>query len=175
MRNLMLALGLAATVAPALVLPAAPAEAQRRYRDDRRNDNDRGYKYREWRDDRGRVRCRKPDGTTGLVVGGVAGALLGRTIDTRGDRTIGTLGGHVAGDLVTAFRRRHPAVAVRFHETDFTDPTAGLRTGLADVALTRQPFDRTGISVRELRPDPVGADPIGADPTEPDADAVAGA
>jgi len=31
--------------------------------------------------------------TTGLLVGGVAGALLGRTIDTRGDRTVGTLGG----------------------------------------------------------------------------------
>ena len=45
------------------------------------------------------MRCRKPNGTTGLVVGGVAGALLGRTIDTSGDRTIGTLGGAAAGAL----------------------------------------------------------------------------
>ena len=70
MRKLMLALGCTAMVVPTLVLPVTAADAQRR------------YKYREWRDDRGRVRCRKPDGTTGLVVGGVAGALLGRTIDT---------------------------------------------------------------------------------------------
>ena len=87
MRKLMLAFGCAAMVAPALVVPVSEADAQRR------------YKYREWRDDRGRVRCRKPNGTTGLVVGGVAGALLGRTIDTSGDRTIGTLGGAAAGAL----------------------------------------------------------------------------
>lgn len=86
MRKLMLALGATAMVVPALTVPDI-ADAQRR------------YKYREWRDDRGRVRCRKPDGTTGLVVGGVAGALLGRTIDTRGDRTLGTLGGAAAGAL----------------------------------------------------------------------------
>jgi uncharacterized protein YcfJ len=82
-----LALGCAAMAVPTLVLPASSADAQRR------------YKYREWRDDRGRTRCRKPDGTTGLVVGGIAGALLGRTIDTRGDRTLGTLGGAAAGAL----------------------------------------------------------------------------
>lgn len=86
MRKLMLVLGATAMVAPALTVPQV-ADAQRR------------YKYREWRDDRGRLRCRKPDGTTGLVVGGVAGALLGRTIDTRGDRTLGTLGGAAAGAL----------------------------------------------------------------------------
>ncbi|HEX8484812.1 glycine zipper 2TM domain-containing protein [Sphingomonas sp.] len=87
MRKMMLALGCAAMVAPALIVPVSEADAQRR------------YKYREWRDDRGRTRCRKPDGTTGLVIGGVAGALLGRTVDTRGDRTIGTLGGAAAGAL----------------------------------------------------------------------------
>ncbi len=87
MRKMMLALGCAAMVAPSLMVTVSTADAQRR------------YKYREWRDDRGRARCRKPNGTTGLVVGGVAGALLGRTIDTRGDRTIGTLGGAAAGAL----------------------------------------------------------------------------
>ena len=87
MRKLMLAMGCAAMVVPAtMVVPVSQAGAQR-------------YKYREWRDNRGRLRCRKPDGTTGLVVGGVAGALLGRTIDTRGDRTLGTLGGAAVGAL----------------------------------------------------------------------------
>jgi len=35
----------------------------------------------------------------GTIIGGVGGALLGRTIDTRGDRTLGTLGGAAAGAL----------------------------------------------------------------------------
>ncbi|WP_306216283.1 LysR family transcriptional regulator [Actinoplanes sp. RD1] len=73
--------------------------------------------------------------------------------------TVGTLGGgdEAAGRLAATFRRAHPAVAVHFRESDFTDPTAGLRAGLADVALTRRPFDETGFRVRELRADPVGA------------------
>jgi uncharacterized protein YcfJ len=88
MRKLMLTLGCSAMVLPAtMILPVSEAGA-------------RNHHYREWRDDRGRARCRKADGTTGLLVGGVAGALLGRTIDTRGDRTVGTLGGAVAGGLL---------------------------------------------------------------------------
>ncbi|MEV4707914.1 LysR substrate-binding domain-containing protein [Actinoplanes sp. NPDC049316] len=55
-----------------------------------------------------------------------------------------------------AFRDRHPDVTVRVREADFSDPTAGLRSGLADVALTRAPFDETGLSLRVLQSDPVG-------------------
>jgi DNA-binding transcriptional LysR family regulator len=58
--------------------------------------------------------------------------------------------------LGAAFRQRNPGVRVRIRETDLTDPTAGLRAGLADAALTRTPFDRTGLSIRVLRSDPVG-------------------
>lgn len=96
MRNMMLALGAATLVIPtAAVVPVAvdgvssysQAEAQNRYR------------YREWRGRDGRTYCRKPNGTTGLVVGGVAGALVGRSIDTGGDRTLGTLLGAGAGAL----------------------------------------------------------------------------
>ncbi|GAB2773006.1 LysR family transcriptional regulator [Amycolatopsis magusensis] len=57
--------------------------------------------------------------------------------------------------LVAAFRARHPKVTVRVREADFSDPTCGLRSGLADVALTRAPFDDTGISTHTLRADPV--------------------
>jgi outer membrane lipoprotein SlyB len=92
MRNLFLAAGAAALLVPAsLTVPVAvetgysKAEAQRNHR------------YREWRGRDGRYYCRKPNGTTGLVVGGVAGALAGRAIDTRGDRTVGTLLGAAAG------------------------------------------------------------------------------
>jgi DNA-binding transcriptional LysR family regulator len=58
--------------------------------------------------------------------------------------------------LAGAFRQHHPGINVRIREADLTDPTAGLRAGLVDAALTRTPFDRTGISIRVLRSDPVG-------------------
>ncbi|CAL9374616.1 Hca operon transcriptional activator HcaR [Streptomyces sp. enrichment culture] len=62
-----------------------------------------------------------------------------------------------AARLARAYRRRHPHVEVRVRNTDLTDPTCGLRAGTVDVALTRGPFDETGLTVRELRADPVGA------------------
>lgn len=58
--------------------------------------------------------------------------------------------------LAAEFRHRNPGVEVRIREADFTDPTAGLRAGLADLAITRTPFDRTGIATLVLRSDPVG-------------------
>ncbi|MEG8178850.1 LysR family transcriptional regulator [Nocardia terpenica] len=73
--------------------------------------------------------------------------------------TIGTLAdtaAHVGGKLVTLFRARHPHVSVDIREADLVDPTAGLRTGLVDVTLTRTPFDDTGIGMRVLRSVPVG-------------------
>jgi len=73
--------------------------------------------------------------------------------------TVGILGDSAergATRLAANYRRRHPGVEVRTHETDLTDPTFGLRAGLVDVALTRGPFDQTGLAVRELRADPVG-------------------
>lgn len=69
MRKIMLALGASAMVLPSVMVTTTQADAQRR------------YKYREWKGNDGRWRCRKPDGTTGLIVGGVAGALLGRSVD----------------------------------------------------------------------------------------------
>ncbi|MGW7075249.1 LysR family transcriptional regulator [Streptomyces sp. NPDC054866] len=74
--------------------------------------------------------------------------------------TVGILGDSAdpgARRLAAAYRRRHPQVEVRIRETDLTDPTCGLHAGLVDVALTRGPFDETGLTVRELRADPVGA------------------
>jgi DNA-binding transcriptional LysR family regulator len=58
--------------------------------------------------------------------------------------TIGTLADsaeRTGTHLAAAFRERHPGVDVRIHEADFTDPTAGLRAGRTDVALTRSPFE----------------------------------
>lgn len=74
--------------------------------------------------------------------------------------TVGILGDSTdpgATRMANTFRGRHPRVEVRIRETNLTDPTCGLRGGLVDVALTRGPFDETGLTVHELRADPVGA------------------
>ena len=47
----------------------------------------------------GRTYCRRSNGTTGLVVGGVAGALLGNVIDGGHNRAVGTIVGGGAGAL----------------------------------------------------------------------------
>ena len=88
MRKLSLALAAAAMAAP-VALPA-PAFAN----------HDGYYHGKTWRDDQGRLRCRKSNGTVGLIVGGAAGALAGRAIDTRGERTTGTVLGAAAGALI---------------------------------------------------------------------------
>ncbi|MGP9022952.1 LysR substrate-binding domain-containing protein [Streptomyces sp. BR1] len=74
--------------------------------------------------------------------------------------TIGILGDSTDPSvtrLADAYHRRHPHVEVRIRETDLTDPTCGLHAGLVDIALSRGPFNETGLSVRRLRADPVGA------------------
>jgi hypothetical protein len=54
-----------------------------------------------WRGRDGRYHCRRNDGTTGLLIGGVAGGLLGREVAGRhGDRTAGFLLGAVGGALI---------------------------------------------------------------------------
>lgn len=117
---------LAGAAAPALALPAlhpAPATAtvahdaddgwnhgrdhwrDRRYRGDygRRyyadNDYRRDY-YRgpSWRGRDGRYYCKRSDGTTGLLIGGAAGALIGHGI--AGDRTLGAILGGAGGALL---------------------------------------------------------------------------
>lgn len=72
-------------------------EQQRRYEQSRYDNN---YRGQTWRGDDGRYYCRKSNGTTGLIVGGAAGALLGREIAGRGDRTLGTILGAAGGALL---------------------------------------------------------------------------
>jgi Ni/Co efflux regulator RcnB len=52
-----------------------------------------------WRGDDGEYHCKRSDGTTGLVVGAAAGALVGNQL-ARGDRTLGTLLGAAGGGLI---------------------------------------------------------------------------
>jgi hypothetical protein len=77
---------------------------RRRYRDRDRDYSDDGRRLGRrdhvWRGNDGRYRCRRDDGTTGLVIGAIGGALAGRAVDTRGDRSLGTLLGAVGGGLL---------------------------------------------------------------------------
>lgn len=68
-----------------------------RYREYRLSRNDRIYRGRD-----GRYYCRRSDGTTGLIVGGVAGGLLGNVIAPGGSELLGTVLGAAAGAAVGA-------------------------------------------------------------------------
>lgn len=53
-----------------------------------------------WRGEDGRYYCRKKNGTTGMIIGGAAGALAGRAIAGRGSNTLGMIVGGAAGALL---------------------------------------------------------------------------
>lgn len=55
---------------------------------------------RVWRARDGRYYCKKSNGTTGLLIGGAAGALLGRELAGNGDRTLGAILGATGGALL---------------------------------------------------------------------------
>jgi outer membrane lipoprotein SlyB len=94
MRNLVLAVSATAMAVPiSMALPTTEAQAQR-------YDRHGNYTGRTWRGRDGRYYCRRSNGTTGLLVGGAAGALIGREIDGGRNRTAGTVVGAVAGALI---------------------------------------------------------------------------
>jgi len=66
-----------------------------RYRERRLSRNDRIY-----RGENGNYYCRRNDGTTGLIVGGVAGGVLGNVIAPGGSGLLGTLLGGAAGAAI---------------------------------------------------------------------------
>lgn len=102
-----------AIAAATLAIPTVPAMAHkdRGYHDAR---HDRIYdsrgRYVEprrikhgdkvWRGRDGRYYCQRSNGTTGLIIGAAGGALVGRAIDTRGERATGTILGAAAGALL---------------------------------------------------------------------------
>lgn len=68
-----------------------------RYRERRLSRNDRIYRGRD-----GQYYCRRSDGTTGLIVGGIAGGVLGNLIAPGGSKTLGTVIGAAGGAAVGA-------------------------------------------------------------------------
>ncbi len=84
--------------------------ADRYHRDDNRRYRERQLKRDErvYRGQDGRYYCRRSDGTTGLIVGAVAGGALGNVIAPGGSELVGTIigaiGGGVAGRAIDRSR-----------------------------------------------------------------------
>ena len=112
-----IALSTAIAVSALTAMPAA-AEAQSRYGYDNRYDNgyyNQGQRYDRRYDRRYNQRYanqryqnqrygnyygqRCSNGSTGTIIGAIAGGLLGREIAGRGDRTVGAIIGGAAGAL----------------------------------------------------------------------------
>ena len=116
MRNTLIAATLVAVAlpaAPALAMPlAAPAPAAQHLNltlpanttESAEAFQQRRYYYRDgvryWRGSNGRYYCKKRNGTTGLLIGGAAGALVGRAIDGGRNNTTGTILGAAGGALL---------------------------------------------------------------------------
>ena len=97
MRKLMLALGAMSLAVPvSMTFPSSDAQAKT-------------YKHKY----RGVKRCRRSSGTTGLIAGGVGGALVGSSV--LGHGALGTVAGAAGGALagraidrtITAMKRCH--------------------------------------------------------------------
>ncbi|ALH80838.1 glycine zipper 2TM domain-containing protein [Sphingopyxis sp. J-6] len=113
------------TIAAAGVMASAPASAgvstavqapgyhaseqtsdfykKRRHRDRdyyARNDQRVNSNTRVWRGSDGRYRCKKDNGTTGLLIGGAVGGLAGHEIAGNGDKLLGTVLGAAGGALL---------------------------------------------------------------------------
>lgn len=67
----------------------------RRYRPRRLGRNDRIYRGSD-----NRYYCERDDGTTGLIIGGISGGVLGNIIAPGGSKTLGTIIGAGAGALI---------------------------------------------------------------------------
>lgn len=75
-------------------------DAGRYYHEDgRRRERRLARNERVYRGQDGRYYCRHNDGTTGLLVGGAAGGILGNIIAPGGSETLGTLLGAAGGAL----------------------------------------------------------------------------
>lgn len=64
----------------------------RRYGERRLSSNDRVYRGRD-----NKYYCRRNDGSTGLIIGGIAGGVAGNVIAPGGSETLGTILGAVGG------------------------------------------------------------------------------
>ncbi len=74
-----------------------PSRDHDRY--NRHNRHHRHHSRRYWHDN-GRYYCKRDNGTTGLLVGGALGAIIGNSVDNSGSRAEGTIIGGATGALI---------------------------------------------------------------------------
>jgi hypothetical protein len=98
MRKAILGLAAVTMAVPAVSTPAFAQYDNGRYA--RNYDRSGYYNGPVWRGQDGRRYCRRSNGTTGLIIGGAAGALAGRAIDGGRNRAVGTILGAAAGALL---------------------------------------------------------------------------
>ena len=91
MRKILLAATAATLTVPAIPTAAIANHGSSAYQ---------SYQGPTWRGQDGRLRCRRSNGTTGLIVGGAGGALVGRALDRGRNRATGTILGAAVGALV---------------------------------------------------------------------------
>src|SRR3546814_6450995 len=98
----------------ACLSPAAPAQApglftshqdagfyrKKRHHRNYSRDQRVSSNTRIWRGSDGRYRCKKDNGTTGLLIGGAVGGLAGHEIAGDGDKLLGTVLGAAGGALL---------------------------------------------------------------------------
>jgi glycine zipper 2TM protein len=77
-------------------------DAARYYKRDDRHYRARRLGRNDWvyRGSDDRYYCRRDDGTTGLIIGGISGAVLGHIIAPGGAKTLGTIVGAGTGALI---------------------------------------------------------------------------
>jgi len=77
-------------------------DASKHYRHDERRYHPRhlGRNDRIYRGSDNRYYCKRDDGTTGLIVGGITGGVLGNVIAPGGSKTIGTIAGAGLGAII---------------------------------------------------------------------------
>jgi hypothetical protein len=83
-------------------------EDPRRYRERRLSRNERIYRGQD-----GRYYCRRPDGPTGLIVGAIAGGVLGNLIAPGGSEEVGTILGAIGGGVAGRAIERNQDVRCR--------------------------------------------------------------
>ncbi len=85
---------------------------------------------RIWRGRDGQYYCRKDDGTTGLLIGGVVGGLIGNEVAGRGDRTLGAIIGAAGGAILGRAIDRSNSRCRRIDQHPTAVPTHGRSAAL---------------------------------------------
>lgn len=75
-------------------------DASRYYRDGRYEERQVGRDERVYRGRDGRYYCRRSDGSAGLIVGGLAGGVLGSILAPGGSKTLGVILGAAGGAAI---------------------------------------------------------------------------